>query len=181
MLRIILMFGLPTSTRTTHRRIMSGIIGVNGTKSGIIDVSQSGSIFYTDSVEFTADGVGADPGSGYLNSGDLVISVPAATVAKCSKIICIASGSCQVNSTGSYAFMEARIGGTTDFERVILGAPANVPTINPVTIIQSDDVSSIYSARTFIVEIRKASGNAAYCNTMIYNHGGWRMSVFGTV
>ena len=69
---------------------MSGIIGQVGTNSGIVDAHPQGTIFYTDSVEYTT------PNSSYTtnlgNNGDtyessnLVISVPAATVAKASKI-----------------------------------------------------------------------------------------------
>ena len=69
---------------------MSGIIGHIGANSGIIDTNPQGTIFYTDSVEYTT------PGSSYnqdlssngdvYNSSNLVISVPAATVAKASKI-----------------------------------------------------------------------------------------------
>ena len=75
---------------------MSGIVNSIGSRSGIIGavIAETGSIFYTDSVEFTADGASSNPGSGYLNSGNLVISVPAATVLKCSKIWIAASNNC---------------------------------------------------------------------------------------
>tara|TARA_Y100000296_G_C5115840_1_gene227676 strand:+ start:205 stop:747 length:543 start_codon:yes stop_codon:yes gene_type:complete len=65
---------------------MSGIIGGAGSKSGVIGHPPSGSIFYTDSVEFTSTQATSDIGTSYDISSDLVISVPAATVNKCSKI-----------------------------------------------------------------------------------------------
>ena len=65
---------------------MSGVIGEAGTKSHFIGYHPSGSIFYTDSVEFTSTQASSDLSTNYKISSDLVISVPAATVNKCSKI-----------------------------------------------------------------------------------------------
>ena len=77
---------------------MSGIIGVSpNMRSGVVGAFPSGQIIYTDSVEFTSTEASVAITTGYANSGDLVISVPAATVAKCSKIWVAASN----NSHGS--------------------------------------------------------------------------------
>jgi hypothetical protein len=65
---------------------MSGVIGEAGTKSHFVGRHPSGSIFYTDSVEFTSTQANSDLGTSYKISSNLVISVPAATVNKCSKI-----------------------------------------------------------------------------------------------
>ncbi len=65
---------------------MSGLIGEAGSRSGLSGHPVSGSIFYTDSVEFTSTQASLDIGTSYNISSDLVISVPAATVNKCSKI-----------------------------------------------------------------------------------------------
>jgi len=150
--------------------------------SGTLAVARmaAGTVIYSDSHVVAVDDGTTSSTLSFVSTGS-TITVPSATVTLCSKIICIASGSCQANSNGTYAFMEVRIGGTTDFNRVIMGAVANVATINPVTLIERDDVSSETSARTFTVEFRKAGGNDGYCGVMAYNHGGWRMSVFGVV
>ena len=69
---------------------MSGIIGQVGTNSGVLDAYPRGTIFYTDSVEYTTSSSSytqnlSSNGDSY-ESSNLVISVPAATVAKASKI-----------------------------------------------------------------------------------------------
>tara|TARA_R100000353_G_C6444293_1_gene179480 strand:+ start:184 stop:750 length:567 start_codon:yes stop_codon:yes gene_type:complete len=107
---------------------MSGIIGHIGANSGIIDAHPQGTIFYTDSVEYTT------PNSSYTtnlgNNGDtyessnLVISVPAATVAKSSKIYVAISISTFMNAnvrSGDYlCYWELKILRTAPGSEVII-------------------------------------------------------------
>ena len=79
---------------------MSGIIGHTGANSGIVDAHPSGTIFYTDSVEYTSTQATQNfshNGASY-ESDNLKIDVPAATVAKASKIYVAISNTIFMNA-----------------------------------------------------------------------------------
>ena len=96
---------------------MSGIIGQVCANSGVLEAYPQGTIFYTDSVEYTTPGTSytqdlSSNGDVY-NSSNLVINVPAATVAKASKIYVAISISSFMNANvrgGDYlAYWEMKI------------------------------------------------------------------------
>lgn len=79
---------------------MSGIIGQVGTKSGVLDTYPQGTIFYTDSVEYTSTGATqnmSSNGDTYVSS-NLAISVPANIARKCSKIWVMCTNQVHMNA-----------------------------------------------------------------------------------
>ncbi len=112
---------------------MSGIIGLSpDMRSGVVGAFPTGQIIYTDSVEFTSTEASVAITSGYSTSSDLVISVPAETVAKCSKIWIAASnnshGNANIRSADWFSYWNWEIyrtapttGVIASWERVGLG------------------------------------------------------------
>ena len=107
---------------------MSGIIGEVGANSGILGAYPQGTIFYTDSVEYTSTQTPQDLSSNgdVYNSSNLVISVPAETVAKASKIYVAISNSMYMNAnvrTGDWlAYWETNIVRTAPGSTVIIAS-----------------------------------------------------------
>ena len=88
---------------------MSGIIDTVGSKSGIVgsDIYPAGHVIYFDVINFTSTGAEADPGTAWVDTS-LSITVPSATVAKCSKIFIVVSN-IMVVDPDSYSNCSSRI------------------------------------------------------------------------
>jgi len=179
---------------------MSGIIGVNGTKSGIIDASQSGSIFYTDSVEFTSTQETINLTTGYDISTDLVISINASVVRKCSKIWIAISNeaflSANIRGGDWLAYFQWEIYRTAPTTSVIAsyercGLAQDTDDITGATgitqaTISGWDKSLVYSAtgvHTYALRSAKLNNEAVYGSTghAVHGHAGSKVniSVFG--
>jgi len=140
-----------------------------------------GHVIYADGNKLGADNSLTSTSTAFIVNGS-EITVPAATVAKLSKIIVVASGSFRVNKN-THAFVDWKLErsapSTSELIRSQLGVVAGGTEVYDQVCLQGIDSNLGTGDHTYKVYFRKADGTSTYANSIYYDHKGWTITVLG--
>ena len=140
-----------------------------------------GHVIYVDGNKLAADSSLTSTSTSFVVTGS-EITVPAATVAKLSKIIVVATGSFRVNKN-THAFVDWKLErsapSTSELIRSQCGVVSGGTEVYDQVCLQGIDSSLGAGDHTYKVYFRKADGAASYANAIYYNYKGWTITVMG--
>jgi len=154
---------------------MSGIIDTVGSKSGIVgsDVYPAGHVIYANTFNFTSTGAESDPGTTWTPTS-LTITVPAATVAKLSKIYISVFNTMKIDLAASGAMASTRI------IRTVNGAVTEIARVNMIGTHDSTDPASI-AINASICGMDVSLGSSSYDHIYSVDYRADHVNYSGTI